>query len=141
MSYNTDQSLVALALKQQHYIPVATFSTMATVKSTKEITLEEIRQFGRWIAALQVGNTVRVANERCDDPRTGTVIQTRKRLGDAEYYDAYLLLEDGTQAELHVNWRDIPEDDDDQITPYTGLLIGRPFDDTAPPVTHFEWED
>jgi len=102
-----------------------------------EITVERVQEIGQIIKALEPHDRVRLISNRWSEYRTCEVLEKVDQLGGDEFYRALLEDKDGNRIELYVNWRDIPEHDEDQETPYTGALVA-PFDDTSPPVTDIE---
>lgn len=105
-----------------------------------EITVERVQEIGQTIKELEPHDRVRLISNRWDEYRTCEVLEKVDQLGGDEFYRALLEDEDGDRIELYVNWRDIPEHDEDQETPYTGALVA-PFDDTSPPVVDIELLD
>lgn len=99
-----------------------------------DIDPADTRRIGEVIKGLGVDDVVKVTSNRLDFYIKGYVEE--KHDGDDGYFAAVVRF-GRTRAEVHANWRDIPEDEDDQQTPYTGLLI-EPFDDTSPAVTDIE---
>ena len=103
--------------------------------TVNDIHTNRVREIGSTIRELSVGDAVKVTNDRMDEYLTGDVVSKNNAPNGEEYFAAIVNLDRNEKnAELHANWRDIPEEDDDQETPYTGLIIA-PFNDTAPPVT------
>ena len=108
--------------------------TMRT-PTIKDITTDRVQEIGHVIRNLSVGDAVKVTNSHMNGYLTGDVVSKTNSPNGEEYFAAIINLDRNEKnAELHANWRDIPEGDDDQETPYTGLIIA-PFNDTAPPVT------
>lgn len=110
---------------------------MSGTPTVNDISLAETREIGRKIKSLSKGDRVRVTNNRRNDYVMGTVTKKRDQLNGEDFYDAVITDPDGVRYEIHANWRDIMPDDDDQETPYTGL-IEEPFNDTAPAVTDLQ---
>lgn len=101
-----------------------------------DITTADTQDIGERVKQLNEGDTVKATNNHIDHYVIGTVIQKRDQYNGKEYYEAIIEDPEGTQYEIHANWRDIMPDADDQKTPYTGLTED-PFD-TAPPLTDLQ---
>lgn len=102
-----------------------------------DITTDDVQAIGERVKQLEEGDTVKITNSHREHYIIGSVVQKRDKFNGEEYYEAIIEDPDGTQYEIHANWRDIMPDADDQDTPYTGF-IKEPFDDTAPPLTALE---
>jgi hypothetical protein len=107
---------------------------MTDTPTLDDIDIERSREIGKIIKQLEEGDRIQITNHRLDRYLIGKIIEKTNRPNDKEFYKAMMVEPDGTRAEIHANWRDITPDQDDQETPYTGLLQ-EPINDTAPAVT------
>jgi hypothetical protein len=110
---------------------------MTETPTLDDIDIERSQEIGHIIQRLEEGDRVKLTNNNLDRYLIGTVVEKVNRPNDEEFYKAMIEQPDGTRAEIHANWRDIPPDSEDQETPYTGLLQ-EPLIDTAPAVTDIE---